>query len=146
MEVINENGVTSTSHEAVLQKWKSDFSKLYNGSNYSDVQNGFEDDTQSTTMHEDNDMLNGGISILEVRKAVKSLNKNKSPGYDNIPSEVIQSDTCIGFLHGLFCVCFETGTIPEAWEYGIITPLLKDSTSDPRNPMNYRGITNLCYL
>ena len=141
MEVINENGVTSTSHEAVLQKWKSEFSKLYNGSNYSDVQNGFRDDTQSTTVHEDNDMLNGGISILEVRKAVKSLNKNKSPGYDNIPAEVIQSDTCIGFLHRLFCVCFETGTIPEAWEYGIITPLLKDSTSDPRNPMNYRGIT-----
>ena len=140
-EVINENGVTSTSHEAVLQKWKSDFSKLYNGSNYSDVQNGFGDDTQSTPMHEYNDMLNGGISILEVRKAVKSLNKNKSPGYDNIPAEVIQSDTCIGFLHRLFCVCFETGTIPEAWEYGIITPLLKDSTSDPRNPMNYRGIT-----
>ena len=44
---------------------------------------------QSTTMHEVNDMLNGGISILEVRKAVMSLNKNKSPGYDNIPAEVI---------------------------------------------------------
>ena len=43
---------------------------------------------QSTTMHEVNGMLNGGISILEVRKSVMSLNKNKSPGYDNIPAEV----------------------------------------------------------
>ena len=54
---------------------------------------------------------------------------------------MLQSDTCVHFLHRLFCVCFETGKIPEAWEYGIITPLLKDSSSDPRNPMNYRGIT-----
>ena len=54
---------------------------------------------------------------------------------------MLQSDTCIHFLHRLFCVCFETGKIPEAWEYGIITPLLKDPTSDSRNPMNYRGIT-----
>ena len=54
---------------------------------------------------------------------------------------MLQSDTCIHFLHKLFFVCFETGKIPEAWEYGIITPLLKDPTSDSRNPMNYRGIT-----
>ena len=39
MEVINENGVTSTSQEAVLQKWKTEFSNLYNGSNRLDAQN-----------------------------------------------------------------------------------------------------------
>ena len=92
-------------------------------------------------MNSYNSKLNSGISILEVRKAVLSLKKNRSAGHDNIPAEVLQSDTCINFLHRLFCVCFETGKIPEAWEYGIITPLLKDSASDPRNPMNYRGIT-----
>ena len=82
-------------------------------------------------MNSDNNKLNNGISILEVRKAVLSLKKNRSAGHGNIPAEVLQSDTCINFLHRLFCVWFETG----------ITPLSKDSASDPRNPMNYRGIT-----
>ena len=76
---------------------------------------------------------------------MQSLNKNKSAGYDNIPAEVLQSDTCIYFLHR-FCVCFETGKIPEAWEYDIITRLLKDPTSDPRTPMTYRGITDTSAL
>ena len=49
--------------------------------------------------------------------------------------------SCIDFSVYVFCVCFDTGKIPEAWEYGILTPLLKDPNSDSRNPMNYRGIT-----
>ena len=141
IEIVSENGETSTSKDAVLLKWKTDFSNLYNGSNCSDGRSSQGEDMSPTTEHQDNEMLNRGISILDVRKAVMSLHKNKSAGYDNIPAEVIQSDTCIHFLHRLYCVCFETGKIPEAWEYGIITPLLKESASDPRNPMNYRGIT-----
>ncbi|CAG2252315.1 unnamed protein product [Mytilus edulis] len=31
--------------------------------------------------------------------------------------------------------------IPELWSRGIITPIPKSSTSDPRDPMSYRGIT-----
>ena len=95
----------------------------------------------SESEHRHNDMLNRGISILDVRKAVMSLHKNKSAGYDNIPAEVLQSDSCINFLHRLFCVCFGIEKIPKTWEYGMITPLLKDPASDPRNHMNYRGTT-----
>lgn len=141
MEIVEENGEILRSKEDVLSKWKTDFSKLYNPPYNSDVHNSNDDDILTQNGNEDNDMLNRGITILDVRKAVKSLHRNKAVGNDNMPAEVLQSDTCIHFLHRLFCVCFETGKIPEAWEYGVITPLLKDSSSDPRYPMNYRGIT-----
>ena len=141
IEIISENGETSNSTEDVLLKWKTDFANLYNSSNTSNKHTINEYQNKPEHKDSENDILNNGITILDVRKAVQTLHKNKSPGWDNIPAEVLQSDTCIHFLHRLFCVCFETGKILEAWEYGIITPLLKDPTSDSRNPMNYRGIT-----
>ena len=58
-----------------------------------------------------------------------------------IPGEVLRSDACIFFLHRMFCVCFETGKMPQKWPYGIINPIQKCVTSDPREPRNYRGIT-----
>ena len=74
-------------------------------------------------------------------EAVKSLNRKKAIGTDQLPAEVLQSEKSIFFLHRLFCVCFETGKIPKEWEYGLINPILKDSNSDKREPLNYRGIT-----
>ena len=54
---------------------------------------------------------------------------------------MIQSPACINYLHKLFSVCFENGTIPKMWTYGIIHPVLKDPVTDKRDPLNYRGIT-----
>ena len=62
-------------------------------------------------------------------------------GYDGIPAEILQRETCIYYLYSLFCVCFETGKIRKSWSYGLITPVLKDSLSDKGDPKNYRGIT-----
>ena len=45
------------------------------------------------------------------------------------------------FLHKLFNICFNFGKIPSVWFKGIITPIPKCSTSDPRDPLSYRGIT-----
>lgn len=141
MEVTLENGERSNTIEDILLKWKTEFEKLYNSTNPTNTPNNYGDPNVIYDKKDENDILNSGISILDVRKAIRSLHKNKTAGYDGIPAEVLQSDTCIHFLHRLFCVCFETGKIPEAWNYGIITPLLKDPASDARNPMNYRGIT-----
>ena len=141
IEFNNTSDTFSQSKEDILSKWKSDFSNLYNQCNNPNKTDNHEEESTTPSMYTENDMLNRGISILDVCKAVQSLHKNKSSGYDNIPAEVLQSDTCVHFLHRLFSVCFETGKIPEAWEYGIITPLLKDSSADSRNPLNYRGIT-----
>lgn len=47
----------------------------------------------------------------------------------------------INVLHKLFNLCFKTGKVPSMWNRGIITPIPKCSTSDPRDPLSYRGIT-----
>ena len=41
----------------------------------------------------------------------------------------------------MFNECFNSGIIPNTWSRGIINPILKDPTTDPRDAMNYRGIT-----
>ena len=49
---------------------------------------------------------------------------------------------CINYLiYVLFNLCFKTGKVPSMWNRGIITPIPKCSTSDPRDPLSYRGIT-----
>ena len=34
-----------------------------------------------------------------------------------------------------------SAAVPDAWSRGIITPILKNAKEDPRDPLNYRGIT-----
>ncbi len=68
------------------------------------------------------------------------LSWGKATGVDNIPSEVLKNDTTISFMHVLFNVCFDAGVVPSLWGKCIINPIPKSSTSDPRDPLSYRGI------
>ena len=62
------------------------------------------------------------------------------PGVDQIPSEVLQNDVSICFLHVLFNVCFDKGLVPALWGQCVIKPIPKSSSNDPRDPLSYRGI------
>ena len=115
MEKITGNGNLSKSKEDILSKWKSDFSNLYNQCSNLNKTDNHEEESTTQNMYTENDMLNRGISILDVRKAVQSLHKNKSSGYDTIPTEVLQSGTCVHFLHRHVCVCGSLGV----WHYNI---------------------------
>ncbi|CAG2199715.1 unnamed protein product [Mytilus edulis] len=66
---------------------------------------------------------------------------NKSPGVDLIQSELCKNFLVICTLTKLFNLCFKSGKIPNTWNKGIINPIPKCSTSDPRDPLSYRGIT-----
>ena len=70
-----------------------------------------------------------------------SLNDKKAEGVAEIPAEVLKNKNLIALLETLFNQSFTTEKIPEMWKSGIITPVLKSTTSDRRNPSNYRGIT-----
>ncbi len=37
----------------------------------------------------------------------------------------------------LFNKCFENGMLPNLCMYGIINPIPKNATADPRDPFNY---------
>ena len=85
--------------------------------------------------------FNDNISLIEVRDAVFRAKVGKASGVDGIPAEVLKNDSAILFLHVLFNICFDKGTIPSEWGKCIINPIPKSSTSDPRDPLSYRGIS-----
>ena len=72
---------------------------------------------------------------MEVRKGIFGSKKVKACG---------SNDSSISFLHILFNIY--TATAPTVWSYGIINPIPKSSTTDPRNPLSYRGITLACCM
>ncbi len=103
MEVVLDNGQTSTTVEDVLDKWKRDCSSLFNNANHnnSDHSTSFTDTVPSEAL-----AFNHSITILEVNKAVDNANRGKAHGADNIPAEVLKNDTTVLFLHALFKCLF----------------------------------------
>ena len=137
-EVVHSDGSISTVKAEVLERWKSDFEQLLNSNDAdphlmvtSDI-NRQEIDTQS---------LNCDITFDEVRQSTLSANRGKALGDDGIPVEVLNNRNCIVYLTRLFNTCLRSSTVPELWSRGIIKPILKNCNDDPRDPLNYRGIT-----
>ncbi len=73
---------------------------------------------------------------------MKSKDK-KAPGLDGVVNEVMKNDVCIKVLTALFNKCFDIGLLPSQWLKAIINPIPKNLNSDPRVPLNYRGISLL---
>ena len=57
----------------------------------------------------------------EVEKAIKSLEKNKSAGLDNIPAEILKADinSSVHMLQGLLTKIWQQEDIPSEWREGI---------------------------
>ncbi|CAG2258040.1 unnamed protein product [Mytilus edulis] len=87
------------------------------------------------------DYLDSFISYEEVYNVLLSSKNGKSPGCDEITVELYKNQTALLALTRIFNICFDSGKIPALWSKGIITPIPKSSTADPRDPMAYRGIT-----
>ncbi len=139
-EVVETDGTISTNRSIVLNKWKNDFEQLLSPKNIPLYTIPDQASGPHRIMH-DTTSLNAIITIDEIRFAVAGAAKGKAVGDDGIPLEVLHNDTCINYLVTLFNVCFDSATIPEQWSKGIINPIVKDPKSDPRHPLNYRGIT-----
>ena len=142
-EVLNDNEILR-GKQPVLNKWRNDFADLLN--HESQVQN----EEQGTSSSEGSNPplidtgLENEITLQEVKKAMSKAKHGKAVGCDDIPTEVLDNDSAVQFLFSLFHTCFESGIIPSLWLKGIIHPIPKDNTLDPRNPLNYRGITLAC--
>ncbi len=80
------------------------------------------------------------ITHREVQLALNRAKNVKAYGFDGIPVEVLRYDTAVNFMLQLFQKYFDVGITPELWEKGIISPIPKDSSKDPRVPLNYRAI------
>ena len=86
-------------------------------------------------------ILDNEFTTAELRTAVFSQSNNKSPGIDNIPSEIIKASfTFISpFLLNLYNKMYNCGEYPNSWGESIIFPIFKKG--DVNDAQNYRGIT-----
>ena len=88
--------------------------------------------------------LNSFVSKAEILSALKSLNLNRSPGYDGLPVEfyiVFFHDIC-DLLLNCYHYSFEQGFLSVSQRNGVIT-LLPKKDKDPMYVKNHRPITLL---
>ena len=82
--------------------------------------------------------LDTEFSYSELQSAVFSQNNNKTPGMDNITSEIIKAsyDLICPYLLNLYNHMYETGDYPRSWDD---SPIFKKE--DVNDAQNYLGIT-----
>ena len=141
-QVINAEGEVLSDPSALLQVWKDYFNSLYNRSSLSAPSKIYSlpSITHMPANSSNCQELNLPISIAEVELAIARLNLNKAPGLDKIQGSYINHPALTPLLYRLFSVCFNSALIPSDWCSALIHPILKPNTTDPRNPVNYRGI------
>jgi hypothetical protein len=83
------------------------------------------------------------ISYDEVYHIIMTAKDNKSIGIDNLPNEIVKKGHSTTLLHRLFNLIFDSNQILTMWLKSIIKPIPTSSTSDPRLPLMYRGISLL---
>jgi len=93
------------------------------------------------------DYLHAFTTLDELEKVLKLTKNGKTPGQDNINSELYKYAPeefklrLPQFLNNIY----RENHIPNEWRNAIITPIFKKG--DRREPKNYRGISipNTCY-
>jgi len=84
------------------------------------------------------------ISEFHVRRLIRRLRLGCAPGADGIMAEHLRSaiNTALPFhLCALMTACFRFGCIPDAFNTGLLVPILKKPNLDAKKPANYRPIT-----
>jgi hypothetical protein len=143
-----EGNQISDDPKTILNKWCKDYNNLFNSEDESaeTFDNTFlEEAKRKNTQIENIDieidqMLNGDISTEEVEKAISAAKQGKAPGVDNFASEVFKSGKCLQHLTQLFNACFKNGATPTIWRRNIVCPIPKGASTDPLDPLTYRGL------
>jgi hypothetical protein len=82
-------------------------------------------------------------SISDVEVAIGKLKRNKSPGADQIPAELIQAggETFHSEIHKLINLIWNKEELSHQWKESIVVPIHKKG--DKTECSNYRGISLL---
>jgi hypothetical protein len=82
-------------------------------------------------------------SLVEVEIAIGMLKSYKSPGTDQIPTEMVKTggETLYSEIHRLICCIWNKEELPQQWKEFIIVPIYKKGDKTDCN--NYRGISLL---
>ena len=131
--VLSRGGELLTQTEDIVGRWKEHFEELLNPANTP-----FGEEAESEASGEVPPM-----SLADVAEVVKQLFSGKAPGVDEIRPEMLKALDIVGlsWLTRLFNVVWGSGTVPVAWQTGVVVPIFKKG--DRRVCSNYRGITLL---
>ena len=121
----DNDGSVITDHTEIMNRWRSDFSSLYNVDidryeNDPDyiallnLKNGLEAQ-QNLPGYKYNTFLNGELSIDEIEKTVKPLKQKKATGCDNIPNAFLMKSEFLVPLSRLFHTIFNADLVPTIW-------------------------------
>eukprot|EP01064_Diplonema_japonicum_P038663 TRINITY_DN943_c0_g1_i12.p1 TRINITY_DN943_c0_g1~~TRINITY_DN943_c0_g1_i12.p1 ORF type:complete len:1328 (+),score=253.65 TRINITY_DN943_c0_g1_i12:2183-6166(+) len=84
-----------------------------------------------------------GISMEELKHALRQLKKGKSPGPDGVYNEMLKhlGGTAMDTLLHLFNMSWEKGVVPSDWRFTHIIPLYKGKGKSRSDPASYRPIS-----
>ena len=124
----------------VLERWREYFAELLGGNI---------DETTREQGFTTTEPTSGSLEEIptpskdEIKAAIRKLKRNKSPGSDGIPAELIKSagDSFTDYLYQLFQRIWSTLEMPSEWSLSMITPIYKKG--DKKECKNYRGISVL---
>ena len=71
--------------------------------------------------HDDNEQIEGPVTKLEIKNAIKDMRNGKRAAIDNITVEMIKvvTDTTVGDSLDIFRLIWEEERIPENWRTGV---------------------------
>jgi len=70
---------------------------------------------------DDNEQIEGSVTELEIKNAIKDMRNGKRAAIDNITVEMIKvvTDTTVGNSRDIFRLIWEQERIPENWRTGV---------------------------
>ena len=145
----NDSGTLISDQKAIITELHTFYQSLYSSKSFPENKNNiasFLDNLDDMPLLSDDskNKLNRPITKAEVLTSLKSLNLNRSPGYDGLPAEfyvVFFNDICDMLLDS-FHFSFEQGFMSSTQRTGIIT-LLPKKDRDPYFVKNHRPISLL---
>ena len=129
----NKDGKVLTEEKEIINRWTEYCADLYEHKAIGDQ--------EVLKVPQATDDANYPILREEVQEAVKSLKKRKSPGVDNIPSELVQAggDEMIDMLLTICNKIWQSGDWPTLWTQSLVITLPKKGNL--QQCQNYRTIS-----
>jgi hypothetical protein len=132
--VKDEKGDLVADSQSILARWRNHFSQLLNVQGVNDV--------RQTEVHTAEPLV-PEPRAFEVEMAIEKLKRQKSPGTDHIPAELIKARGRIirSESHKFIISIWNKEELPEEWKESIIGPIYKKG--DKTDCRNYRRISLL---
>ncbi|VDH95785.1 Hypothetical predicted protein [Mytilus galloprovincialis] len=116
--VFREDGTISYDTNEILERWRSEYSKLFSAE-ITEVDDLFMSNIEQLNAQMEAEVtdatLNDDINIEETKSAMKRLKSGKSVGVDNLPNEILKNENLLHILTKLFNLCFTSGIVPSLW-------------------------------